>query len=110
MKLWLLLPLLICLLQTSCQSHRQQAASQAAAVLGVMNQVAALDIEHEKNGYPPPAHCASWPAYWQHHFATLRYVPPKHEKANDPMRNVGNEHLIFVRVRRAGLGLPPFDS
>ena len=78
-------------------------------MLNVMNQVAAADIEHEKNGDPPPQHFASWPAYWQHHFATLHYTPPKHEKANDPMRNVGSENLAFVKQRRAELGLPPFD-
>lgn len=110
MKSSLLLIVFVCLLQTSCQSHRRQAANQAAAVLGVLNQMAALDIEHERQGAPPPQGFASWPIYWQQHFATLRYVPPKHEKANAPMRSVGNEHLLFVKVRRAGLGLPPFDS
>ena len=106
----LFLPFLfVCLLLTACQSHRRQEANRAVAMLNVMNQVATVNIEHEKNGDPPPPRFASWPAYWQHHFATLHYTPPRHEKASDPMRNVGNENLAFVKQRRTELGLPPFD-
>lgn len=101
--------LVICLLLTSCQSHRQRDADRAVAMLNVMNQVAAVEIEHEKNGEPPPAHFPSWPAYWQHHFATMHYTPPKHERGNDPFRNIGSDNLAFVKQRRAELDLPPFD-
>ena len=101
--------LVFCLTLSACQSHRRQEAERAVAMLKVMNQVAAADIEHEKNGDPPPRHFASWPAYWQHHFTTLHYTPPKHEKGNDPMRNVGDENLAFVKQRRAELSLPPFE-
>ena len=101
--------LVLCLTLSACQSHRRQEAERAMAILNVMNQVAAADIEHERNRDPPPQHFTSWPAYWQHHFATLHYTPPKHEKADDPMRNVGDENLAFVKERRAELGLPPFN-
>ena len=101
--------LALCLLKTACQSHRRQEAERAVATLSVMNAMAARDIGHEENGDPAPRYFASWPAYWQHHFATLHYTPPKHEKGNNPTRNIGDENLAFVKRRRAMLGLPPFD-
>ena len=63
--------LFACLWLAACQSHRREEANRATATLSIMNQVAAMDIAHEKNGDPPPRRFATWPAYWQHHFATL---------------------------------------
>ena len=104
-----LLLLLACLLLAACQTHRRESANRAIATLNVMNQVAAVDIAHEKNGEPPPRRFATWPAYWQHHFATLHFTPTSRDSGNQGMRNIPNLHLAFVRQKRAEAGLPPFD-
>ena len=105
----LLLLSFVCLLLAACQSYRRQAADRAVATLNVLNQVALVDIAHEKNGDPPPRGFATWPAYWRHHFGTLRFTPANHDRNNPGLRDVGSLNLTFVKQKRAEAGLPPFD-
>ena len=79
------------------------------ATLNVLNQVALVDIAHEKNGDPPPKGFATWSAYWDHHFGTLRFTPTNRDRNNAGLRDVGSLNLIFVKQKRAEAGLPPFD-
>ena len=103
--------LLLCagLWLASCQSHRREEANRATATLNIMNQVAAMDIAREKNGDPPPGRFATWPAYWQHHFATLRFTPTNRERGNGGLGNLAGPHRVFVQQQRAAAGLPPFE-
>ena len=105
----LLLLLLAGLWLASCQSHRREQANRATATLNIMNQVAAMDIAREKNGDPPPRRFATWPAYWQHHFATLRFTPTNHDRGNAGLSNLAGLHRVFVQQQRAAAGLPAFD-
>ena len=104
-----LLLLLACLLLAACQSHRRQEANRAMATLNVLNQVALIDIAREKKGDPPPRSFATWPAYWHHHFGTLRFTPTNHDRNNTGLRDVGSLNLAFVKQKRSEAGLPPFD-
>ena len=105
----LLLLLFAGLWLASCQSHRREEANRATATLNLMNQVAALDIARERNGDLPPRRFATWPAYWQHHFATLLFTPTNHDRGNGGLGNLAGLHRMFVQQQRAAAGLPPFE-
>ncbi len=103
----LLLPL-ICVLLSSCQSHRRD-IENAAVLVNQLNLMAAQEIAHEKNGDPPPKRFPTWQAFWHNRIFALQHSAQDARHGHVSTRQIADANVTFIIQKRAQLGLPPIQ-